>query len=75
MRSNAGHSMVEAKMLDFQVLVFVTSFWLQPTRSKAGLLLQVFQIGASDTHNGPVKPRHAIRLPLGSGNQSLATPP
>ena len=49
MRSNAGHSMVEAKMLDFQVLIFVTSFWLQPTRSKAGLLLQVFQIGASDT--------------------------
>lgn len=49
MRSNSGHSIVEAKMLDFQVLIFVTSFWVQPTHSTAGLLLQVFQIRASDT--------------------------
>ena len=30
MRSNAGHSMVEAKMLDFQVRILVTSFCFSP---------------------------------------------
>ena len=34
MRSNSGHSIVEAKMLDFQVLVFVTSFCFSPPAAK-----------------------------------------
>ena len=34
MRSNSGHSIVEAKMLDFQVLVLVTSFCFSPPAAK-----------------------------------------